>query len=689
MNREKILLALILVLGFLLCSIPLNVHDIPLSWEGFYHLRIAENITEGQYFYDYGSFGPEGRIQIHPPVFHLFSAVLITAADGVTVARWTPPVLFCIIIGVWYLLTSSLYKKSVALLSSLFLLAIPAFVDLGSLFSPQGLSLIFVFLALFFFKKNPVLSGILGGFTLMTHFTAFFYFLLIVFGWSLLDPEKRNSAVKITSISLVTSLPYIVYFIYNFPSFQPVFGFPGLKYLFSKTTFFVPALALLGLRKDFFAISLGAGSILSFLQPTNFCYIAFPLAVFSAFFVENFFLHKKWAVATFVFIFWLCLIPSQEYMTKLQPAAAEYESFLWLKANSIHSIIASGWYQAPIIASVSERIPVLGFSFPEEERVEDMTLLYNGDERMLNKYDVSYVYFGAYEEYEYQSLNLELDKVYSGKGSFYKREPPLIYILVTIDVEPDLPPVLLSYNGMEEGLPIILQLLERYDIPATFFVLGETAETYPSEISALAATHEIGCHSMHHEDLRTLTVEEKEEEIHKATTILQELAGQITSFRAPGHSCDTDLITVLYENGYTVEASACREFSYPYRPSQENWLARGDMDFLRVPISHTPSYFYSPLVYPSSWVDAYLNALSAQHDRIKIIVIGLHPWEFVNLEAPGYESFTQACGKYTEDEFENLLQVFNARRVKFLTMRELYEMWEIIEEKFCPSLLNS
>jgi peptidoglycan/xylan/chitin deacetylase (PgdA/CDA1 family) len=678
MNLEKPII-LVLVCGFLLCSIPLIQYEIPLSWEGFYHVRIAENLAGGTFF-DSGSFGPEGRTQIYPPVFHGFSAFLITITSLTEeLVRWVPPFMFCAVICVWYLLITRLYSKNIGLLSSLLLLAIPAFVDIGFLFSPHALALILVWCA-FYFLDNPVISGICGGLVVMTQFSAAFFFFIAFVLWAFLDPEKRNKILKTIGISLVIAAPYLCYFLYYVPGFDIILGNQGFKYFFLKTTFGVTACALLGLRKDFFAVSIGAsGFILSVLQPTNFCYMAFSLALFASFFVHDFFTEKKWTVTIVVFLFLLLFIPSQEYTTKLQPAASEYDSFVWLKEHSTECVVASGWYQAPVIASVSGRVPVLGFGFPDKKRVQHMDQLYKGDTTLLDYYDISYVYFGKYEEYDYKSVNLFLDKVYSGKGAFYKREPSLVYVLVTVDVEPDLPPVLPSYKGMEEGLPFIVEVLDTYGVPATFFVLGETAEVYSNEIAALAKTHEIGCHSLHHDDMRALSYAEKEQQVKEATALLQELTDSVTSFRAPGHSCDAELIEVLVNNKYTVEASACKQFFYPYYPSEDDWLQKGTINLLRVPISHTPSYFYAPLVYPRSWVDCYIHALQLQdHQRIKVIVIGLHPWEFVHLEAPGYELYTTACGEYTRAEFEDLLKFLQKRRVTFLTMKELYEVWEIV-----------
>jgi peptidoglycan-N-acetylglucosamine deacetylase len=53
--------------------------------------------------------------------------------------------------------------------------------------------------------------------------------------------------------------------------------------------------------------------------------------------------------------------------------------------------------------------------------------------------------------------------------------------------------------GPRVGVPRILALLAEYDLPATFFVPGLTAERYPETIDAiLTAGHEVGHHSYSH-----------------------------------------------------------------------------------------------------------------------------------------------------------------------------------------------
>src|SRR5687768_388084 len=60
------------------------------------------------------------------------------------------------------------------------------------------------------------------------------------------------------------------------------------------------------------------------------------------------------------------------------------------------------------------------------------------------------------------------------------------------------------------GVERILRLLERKSIPATFFIPGHTADTYPESVRAIAAAgHEIGHHGYLHENPVTLSLEEE------------------------------------------------------------------------------------------------------------------------------------------------------------------------------------
>ena len=67
----------------------------------------------------------------------------------------------------------------------------------------------------------------------------------------------------------------------------------------------------------------------------------------------------------------------------------------------------------------------------------------------------------------------------------------------------------LGRTGIRFGLPHLLEVLDRYQLKATFFIPGQVAKRYPDAVRAIAAHgHEIGCHGNHHEILAHMTGDE-------------------------------------------------------------------------------------------------------------------------------------------------------------------------------------
>ena len=68
--------------------------------------------------------------------------------------------------------------------------------------------------------------------------------------------------------------------------------------------------------------------------------------------------------------------------------------------------------------------------------------------------------------------------------------------------------------GAKVAVPLLLDLLHRLDLPATFFVPGRVGERYPQRVEEiLAAGHEIGHHGYTHTSPAKLTREQEEAEL--------------------------------------------------------------------------------------------------------------------------------------------------------------------------------
>lgn len=81
----------------------------------------------------------------------------------------------------------------------------------------------------------------------------------------------------------------------------------------------------------------------------------------------------------------------------------------------------------------------------------------------------------------------------------------------------------------------ILQVLDKYGVKATFFVLGGNAKAYPQLIKQMMIKgHELGNHTMHHDKMRDKSVEKMANDIQSVDTILRNLGYEKPiPFRAP------------------------------------------------------------------------------------------------------------------------------------------------------------
>lgn len=89
------------------------------------------------------------------------------------------------------------------------------------------------------------------------------------------------------------------------------------------------------------------------------------------------------------------------------------------------------------------------------------------------------------------------------------------------------------YPGRTDG---ILSTLRAYNVPATFFVLGERVKMFPKTLQAVVADgHEIGVHTYSHQDLFKLSPEQRNQQIRKGWQAIRDASPQtpILYWRAP------------------------------------------------------------------------------------------------------------------------------------------------------------
>jgi len=136
--------------------------------------------------------------------------------------------------------------------------------------------------------------------------------------------------------------------------------------------------------------------------------------------------------------------------------------------------------------------------------------------------------------------------------------------------------------------PILLDLLARYDLQATFFVVGEKAARYPELIAdILAHGHTIGNHSWDHDYFLMLRSQKiLLRDIHTTQGILRKSGVQPLVFRPPVGITSPRLGKVLAQEGLIAVTYSCRAFDRGNRNIQNlavkilNHLHSGDIIML-------------------------------------------------------------------------------------------------------------
>lgn len=186
------------------------------------------------------------------------------------------------------------------------------------------------------------------------------------------------------------------------------------------------------------------------------------------------------------------------------------------------------------------------------------------------------------------------------------------------------------------GLATVLELLDRHEAPATFFITAEFALRYTRLVRSIAersvggGRHEIASHGYTHGDL-------EEGHLKQSREVLQEITGQrVRGFRR-ARMAETDTYAVAAA-GYTYNASENPiwlpgRYNHFFRPRKPYVVGTASGPLVQIPASATP-LVRVPLFWlafknmpewatrlASRWVLSSDNALNTY----------FHPWEFTDI----------------------------------------------------------
>ncbi len=147
-------------------------------------------------------------------------------------------------------------------------------------------------------------------------------------------------------------------------------------------------------------------------------------------------------------------------------------------------------------------------------------------------------------------------------------------------------------NRLRRPLRMVLKLLKRFDVRATFFVVGYLAEKYPDLIEEIqAGGHHIGNHSCWHRLVSRLSKREFKQDLERSNRALKKIVNRdITSFRAPAWSYDSVRTKwfweVLSDNGIVYDSSV-----FPFKTplygdnNAPRFINRREFDITEIPPS--------------------------------------------------------------------------------------------------------
>jgi peptidoglycan/xylan/chitin deacetylase (PgdA/CDA1 family) len=186
--------------------------------------------------------------------------------------------------------------------------------------------------------------------------------------------------------------------------------------------------------------------------------------------------------------------------------------------------------------------------------------------------------------------------------------------------------------GSRRGSRRILDLLERYRIPATFFMPAVSAMLHPEEIQDYAAAgHEIGAHGWIHERNMLLSAADERDLAFRALDVLEELSGQRpTGIRTPSGDFSDATLDIIRETGLGYDSSLMAD-DHPYE-ILAGGVATGIVEIPMEWIRDDAPYFlmdrygpHRPYMPPREWLRIQLDEFDAAYREGGVYQLVCHP----------------------------------------------------------------
>lgn len=291
-----------------------------------------------------------------------------------------------------------------------------------------------------------------------------------------------------------------------------------------------------------------------------------------------------------------------------------------------------------------------------------------------------------------------------------------IQVVLGFDMETDIGSWTPFYEGLQHGTPVILDILERNGVTATFFFTGDSLKKHPETgRSVRARGHETGAHTLFHETIGDslyeipgmlpVLPEEVPNRLRKCTELIEEITGERpVSFRCPRLFGSSAVVNALEDLGYAADATYpmffFRDRLTPYHPSRADWTRPGDMRIVELPnfadlsmdskdpygrdMDQWPLYRIEGADAMIRHIDGFLGH-AARQNVPPFLCFYFHPWEFHPMpqgeirysEGSVHPDpfITRNCGAYAAEQLDLLIKRLLERGAEFLQARQAALRW--------------
>lgn len=225
--------------------------------------------------------------------------------------------------------------------------------------------------------------------------------------------------------------------------------------------------------------------------------------------------------------------------------------------------------------------------------------------------------------------------------------------ILTIDVEDYYSASLMTYGSLnlrvqanedeeqrlQRDLKNVFGILRRYDVKATFFVVGYIAEKYPKIVKSIYLEgHDIGSHSYNHNLINNMSEADFCDDLKKSTEALERnINRRVNSYRAPAWSykvnCNSWFWKVLNKNGIRYDSSIFPTKNFLYGvPDAPRFIHKRDFNVIEIPPS-TLRYLNKNIPFSGGFYLRVLpywfirKAIRAINRSGQPAVVYLHPYE--------------------------------------------------------------